>query len=76
MDKQTFLVAIGDLDPHSWVRLEGGEVGVIHDKVSQPGYQKVCVEVPGARRPIRILSFDIRVEHVADRCAAMRQPAQ
>ena len=69
-------VAIGDLDPHSWVRFADGEIGVIHDKVSQPGYQKVCVEVPGARRPIRILAFDIRVEHVIDRCPTPRQPAQ
>lgn len=76
MDTQTSLVAIGDLDPHSWVRLEGGEVGIIHDKVSQPGYQKVCVEVPGARHPIRILAFDIRVEHVIDRCPGTRQSAQ
>lgn len=60
-------VAIGDLAPHSWVRLADGDVGVIHDRVDQPGYQKVCVEIPGHRYPIRILAFDVHVEHVTDR---------
>lgn len=68
MDKTTFAsVAIGDLEPHSWVRFADGEVGVIHDKVDQPGYRKVCVEVPGARQPMRIAPFDCVVEHVIDR---------
>lgn len=76
MQSSPTTVAIGDLEPHSWIRLADGEIGVIHDKVCQPGYQKVCVEVPGARHPIRILGFDIRVEHVTDRCSTPRQPAQ
>lgn len=73
MDNTTFPeVAIGDLEPHQWVRLSDGEVGVIHDKVDHPGYRKVCVEVPDARHPIRILPFDCVVQHVVDRATARK----
>ena len=75
MNTTTFpTVAIGDLPPHSWVRLADGDVGVIHDKVDQPGYRKVCVEIPGHRQPMRFLAFECAVEHVTDRrCALVAQ---
>ena len=71
MDKTSFqVVAVGDLPPHSWVRLECGDVGIIHDKVDQPDYQKVCVEIPGHRYPMRFLGFDVKVEYVVDKSPA------
>ena len=76
MDNISFPVhSIGDLAPHSWVRFTDGEVGVIHDKVDQPGYRKACVEVPGARYPIRIVAYDVQVEHIpSTNCAKPHSP--
>jgi hypothetical protein len=68
MQNITFPVfPIGDLSPTDWVRFPDGDVGVIHDKVDHEGYRKACVEVPGARYPIRIVEFATLVEHVTDR---------
>lgn len=58
---------IGELNPGDWIRTDLGDVGVIHDKVEQALYRRVCVEMPGARYPIRIIDFDVEVEHVTDR---------
>jgi hypothetical protein len=79
MDKTSFaVVAVGDLAPHSWVRLECGDVGIIHDKVDQPDYRKVCVEIPGHRYPMRFLGFGEKVEHIVDKmptvCGSTRNP--
>lgn len=68
MDKLIFQkFIIGDLEPGDWIRTALGDVGVIHDKVDQGFYRRVCVEIPGARNPIRIIDFDVEVEKITDR---------
>jgi hypothetical protein len=58
------LVELGTLDPGEWVRLKCGDIGIIRDKVNQPGYRKASVEVPGHRYPIRIIQFVEKVQHL------------
>lgn len=59
-------VTIASLNPTDWIRLSTGEVGVIRDKLEQPGYRKACVEVPSARYPIHILHLETLVEHLPE----------
>lgn len=67
MDDVTFpRFAVGTLEPGDWVRLDDGEVGVLHEKVDQPNYQRVRVEVPCMRYPMRFLALDAWVEHITD----------
>jgi hypothetical protein len=60
------LVELGTLSPGDWVRFIGGDIGIIRDKVTVPGYRQSYVEVPGDRYPVRITPLDAKVEHLPD----------
>jgi hypothetical protein len=68
MENTTFpIFMLFDLKPGDWIRTTDGEIGLVHDRVTNPSYAKARVEFPGERYPMRIMDLSTQVEHVTDR---------